>query len=140
MFTADGRDAELERVTTTAVDYEHLDIVFRVQWADPQRVCDSCLQLQGFTLDSILSGFSSTPDDVIRGEDSNMAVIPYTQFTSVSNLSALLYYRLVTTEAHTPFLGFRGTMIHKAILFHITLVSLLYFRVECCSDQSCCSK
>ena len=109
MFIAGGRDAELERVTTAVVNYEHLDIVFQVQWADPERVCDSCLQLQGFTLDNIQSEDFSAPDSVIRGEGSNMAIIPYTQLTIDSNLSAPLYYRLVDTEAYTPFLGFQGT-------------------------------
>ena len=94
------------------MNYEHLDIVFQVQWADPERVCASCLQLQGFTLDNIQSEDFSAPDSVIRGEGSNMAAIPYTQLTTVSSPSALLYYRLVDTEsgvAHTPFLGFQGT-------------------------------
>ena len=111
MFIAGGRDAELERVTTSVVNYEHLDIVFQVQWADPERVCDSCLQLQGFTLDNIQSEDFSAPDSVIRGEGSNMAIIPYTQLTTDSNLSALFYYRLVNTVsgmAHTAFLGFQG--------------------------------
>ena len=140
---AGGRDAELERVNTTIVNYEQLDIVFQVQWADPQRVCNSCLQLQGFTLDNIQSEDFSAPADVIRGEGSNMAVIPYTQLTSPP---ALLYYRLVVdTEsgvAHTPFLGFQGTCIcsYTEQFCSHQVPSSPYFRVEWCSDQSCCSK